>query len=241
MKRLFALLLILPSLAFGDGFFGPYVSNALSYTWTQPQTFTGGFSTPSATITGGTINGVTIGGSVAAPGAFTSLASAGASFSASAPAGSLVQDASGNLTASGYVGAQNFSGTQSGFSVGNIADSYSTGFEIYGTTGGVNANSIFAVIYGVGNVLKIAPTGNLLLKTTTDNGSAVLQANGPILIGVYTVAGLPACASGTVDDYATVSDASATPTYWGTATGGGATHAPVFCSYNGTTYTWVYH
>lgn len=65
---------------------------------TWPATLHGFLIDSSAVaITGGTINGTSIGQSTAAAGTFTSLSSAGSSFSASAPAGSFAQFASGRI------------------------------------------------------------------------------------------------------------------------------------------------
>ncbi len=78
--------------------------------------------------------------------------------------------------------------------------------------------------------------GNLTLgessKTTTLQGTVQLP---PVAI-----ASLPACASGTVGSIAFVNNGVASPTYHATvSTTGGATWQ-VSCTYNGTTYAWVY-
>lgn len=181
MKRLLAILLLVPSFCLGDGFFGPYVSNALSYAWPQLQTFNGGISTTTIGASG-TISSTASTGSA--------LTWTGGSLSASAPAGSLVQDAAGNLSATGYMGAMNFSGLNTAFSIGSVADAYSNGFQIYGSAGGANANSIVAVINGIGPVLRIPSSGHLLINTSTDNGTDTFQNNGSLTsVGVKTTAG----------------------------------------------------
>ena len=52
---------------------------------------------------------------------------------------------------------------------------------------------------------------------------------------------LTTCNSSTVNAQSVVNDASATPTYYGAYTGGGSQTAPVICSYNGSSYAWVYY
>jgi hypothetical protein len=49
------------------------------------------------------------------------------------------------------------------------------------------------------------------------------------------------CNSSLVNTQAVVNDASTTPTFYGAYTGGGSQTAPVICSYNGSSYSWVYY
>lgn len=164
-------------------------------------------------ITGGSINNTPIGQSTAAAGTFTSLASAGSSFSASAPAGSLVQDGTGVLTitpAFKTTGVVN-GGIFSQFSNSSTGVSASIGLQLTASGGSsyifqnsaanspANELSFQNNVAGGGisfllqgsTVARFAPTtGRFLINTTTDNGTDALQVNGSTTaVGVKTTAG----------------------------------------------------
>lgn len=234
MKHLLAILLLIPSLCLGDGFFGPYISNALAYTWPQLQTFNGGIAWP------------------------------GGSLSASAPANSLVLDASGRLGIgtlpsqwlSTIIPIQGVSGalaynssvmrlTQNSYvdSVGNDVYIASGTASEYVETGGSHffyiapsGSSGGAISFQL--TAEITNSGHFLLNTSTDNGTDQLQVNGSanfkgvIAVMTTTVASLPP--AGIKGREAVVTDATA-PTYLGTLTGGGTVTTPVID--NGT--AWV--
>lgn len=244
----------------------------------------------SPTITGGSINNTPIGQSTAAAGTFTSLASVGSSFSASAPAGSLTQygttgdlgvkttsdnlldafQVNGSASISGGALSSRSPGTgyvnvgglgmfatsnDDGWGIGwnSISDDGHLGWNYFNVNGTESVNITGRASWDIqmGNGAG-TPAFNIRYRATSAavnafttffglSSSGAAYFAGTISMGVYSVAGLPTCGATYVNHYATVSDASVTPTYWGTATGGGTISAPVFCTYNGTTYTWVYH
>ena len=186
MKKLLALILLLPVLCFGDGFFGPYISNALAYTWPQLQTFNGGIAWP------------------------------GGSLSASAPANSLVQDASGRLgigtlpsqwlstiiPIQGVSGALAYNSSVMRLTQNSYVDS--VGHDIYIASGTASeyvetGGSHFFYIAPSGSsggtisfqlTAEITNSGHFLLNTSTDNGTDQLQVNGSTTaVGVKTTAG----------------------------------------------------
>jgi hypothetical protein len=80
-------------------------------------------------------------------------------------------------------------------------------------------------------------------QTQTITGPISTGATGPSLRTEtpFSAAGtpLPTCTSVNVNSYATVSDQTSAPTYFGAYTSGGTRTAPVLCAYNGSTYSWV--
>lgn len=162
-----------------------------------------------ARITGGTINGASIGETVTAVGKFSSVVSGRGLFSADAAAVSLRLIGRQNGAADenqveffendGIVRQGAIAGTSG---VMRIYDkNYATRFEV--DTSGVSV------------------TGTATFSTT-------------IKTGAYTVATLPTCNAGAAGTRAYVTDATA-PTWNAALTGGGAVVAPAFC--NGT--AWV--
>jgi hypothetical protein len=72
-------------------------------------------------------------------------------------------------------------------------------------------------------------------------GAGVTQSTGPVQLPAYTVAKLPNCGASNVNSMAVVTDQNGAPTYRGTLTGSGSLRVPVYCGYNGTTYSWEAH
>ncbi len=166
-------------------------------------TLSAGMINSSQRIVQGVTDDGTTGGQFSSLRVTGGLSTPGASFSASAPAGSLVQDASGSLTTTGVFktsGSLN-SGIFSQFTNTSTGVSASVGFQLTASGGSSyiflngasaaasNELSIQNNISGGGigflllgsTVVTIAPiTGHLLLNTTTDNGTDTLQVNGSI-------------------------------------------------------------
>jgi hypothetical protein len=72
-------------------------------------------------------------------------------------------------------------------------------------------------------------------------GAGVTQSTGPVQFPAYTVAKLPTCSGSNVNSMVAVTDQNGAPTYRGALTGGGSLRVPVYCGYNGTTYSWEAH
>ncbi len=232
MKRLLALLLLIPSLCSADGFFGPYISNALPYTWAQPQVFSGGFSTPSATITGGTAiyRPIVDGSSLAVN-------------SASGLPVFAVDTTQGSGTAR-VIKVFGNSATPWLMEFLNPAYSSTIGFRYYMDNSGNFYFSSAAV--GLHTCISHDPSalpadlcvsgdGSTLIGTSVSNGVDKLQVNGSMTASIvktagYTVSTLPA---GVIGSRGYVTDATAC-TFMGTLTGGGTVVCPVF--FNGTSW-----
>jgi len=82
-----------------------------------------------------------------------------------------------------------------------------------------------------------APGGNLTLGETSTN---VHTINGYVKLQAVAIASLPSCAAGTVGEIAFVNNGIAAPTYHQAVSATGSAEWPVSCSYNGTSYGWVY-
>jgi hypothetical protein len=121
----------------------------------------------------------------------------------------------------------------------SIAARYSYGFVISST------GIIPDFDYGSSNgLIMMGPyLSTVTAPNIEGNPFSLMSANESIPFGSIgtgrgeAVGSLPACNAGNKGLTAYVYDASTTPTYYGTATGGGSTFAPVFC----TGSTWVYH
>jgi hypothetical protein len=72
-------------------------------------------------------------------------------------------------------------------------------------------------------------------------GAGVTQSTGPVQLPAYTVATLPTCGASIVNSIAAVTDQNGAPAYRAALTGGGNLRLPVYCGYNGATYTWEAH
>jgi len=112
----------------------------------------------------------------------------------------------GPISATGVVSGTNFSGPTGGFSVGSAADSYQTGIQIYGASGGYSVftlanNTTVTTVTPTGLAVTgaLSATGNVTLgDASTDtlnvgNGGLIKDASGNLLVGttapVYNAAG----------------------------------------------------
>lgn len=72
-------------------------------------------------------------------------------------------------------------------------------------------------------------------------GAGVTRSLGPVQLPAYAVGKLPTCGGSNVNSMAAVTDQNGPPTYRGVLSGGGNLRVPVYCGYNGTTYSWEAH
>jgi hypothetical protein len=72
-------------------------------------------------------------------------------------------------------------------------------------------------------------------------GTGVTQSTGPVQLPMYTVAKLPPCGASNVSSMAAVTDQNGAPGYRGALTGSGNLRVPVYCGFNGSTYSWEAH
>lgn len=133
----------------------------------------------------------------------------------------------GNATTGGSKGLWILAGTNSSDSAFQITnqDNSASYFNLFGD-GGINVGGPTGGNQGVNT---INSQGAFYV-----NGNKFVDSAATVLLRTYTVATLPACATGTKGGLAYVTDATA-PTYGAALTGGGAVVIPVFC--NGVAWT----